>query len=225
VVAWWDYGDWLSDIGNVTTLCDNTTYNSTQIANVGYIMMGNENQSMQMLNVYNGYGLGRVNYILVYLVLDITEPSSGVYSAGPAGYGDEGKFEWMAAISGTYETWYEQNGYMNASIPEDSWSAATDAAAFGNVSSTTNQWVWSDQGENCTINELMYYAAVQYCNELTNSGLSITPSWTATAPTYFAPVEIAGLSTSPGQYGGLVPLVAIYSINYTEYYLDTGAVP
>jgi dolichyl-diphosphooligosaccharide--protein glycosyltransferase len=30
VVAWWDYGDWLSFIGNVTTICDNTTYNSTQ---------------------------------------------------------------------------------------------------------------------------------------------------------------------------------------------------
>ena len=49
VVAWWDYGDWLTNLGNVTTLCDNTTYNTTQIENVGFIMMGNENQSMQML--------------------------------------------------------------------------------------------------------------------------------------------------------------------------------
>jgi hypothetical protein len=71
----------------------------------------------------------------------------------------------------------------------------------------------------------MNYAGAQYVNELTSAGLTASLSWTATAPTYFTPVEIAGLSTSPGEYGGLVPLVAIYSINYTEYYLDTGATP
>ena len=29
---WWDYGNWLSDLGNVTSLADNTTENATQIA-------------------------------------------------------------------------------------------------------------------------------------------------------------------------------------------------
>ena len=47
---WWDYGNWLADLGNVTSLADNTTVNSTQIENVGFIFMGNENQSMAMLN-------------------------------------------------------------------------------------------------------------------------------------------------------------------------------
>ncbi len=32
VVMWWDYGNWLSDLGNVTSLADNTTVNATQIA-------------------------------------------------------------------------------------------------------------------------------------------------------------------------------------------------
>ncbi len=72
--SWWDYGDWLSDIGNVTTLCDNTTYNATQIGNVGLIMMGNENQSMMMLNHYENYdNPGRVNYVVVFMVLAIQQ--------------------------------------------------------------------------------------------------------------------------------------------------------
>ncbi len=110
VVAWWDYGDWLTNLGNVTTLCDNTTYNTTQIENVGFIMMGNENQSMQMLSKYENYNNpGRVNYILVFTVLQIQQSSSGTgYTASPSGYGDEGKWVWMARISGTAEQWYIQ---------------------------------------------------------------------------------------------------------------------
>jgi dolichyl-diphosphooligosaccharide--protein glycosyltransferase len=221
VVAWWDYGDWLSDIGNVTTLCDNTTYNSTQIGNVGLIMMGNENQSMMMLNHYEDYNNpGRVNYILVFLVLAIETSSSGSgsYVAAPAGYGDEGKFVWMARISGTYEQQYINLGYMSKSSTE--WNSEKQ---FGSYSNTTGAWGWNSQGENCTINELMYDAAVQYCSTLSSSGITISPSWTASMPTYFTPKEIFGINTSPYQYGGLVPLVALYQINYGAYYSATGA--
>ena len=51
-VMWWDYGNWLSDLGNVTSLADNTTVNSTQIANVGFAFMANENQSLKLLTTY-----------------------------------------------------------------------------------------------------------------------------------------------------------------------------
>ncbi|HMK94139.1 MAG TPA: STT3 domain-containing protein [Candidatus Limnocylindrales bacterium] len=219
VVAWWDYGDWLSDIGNVTTLCDNTTYNSTQIANVGFIMMGNETQSMIMLNHYEDYNNpGRVNYILVFVVLAIEQSSGGTgYTAIPAGYGDEGKFVWMARISGTYEQMYLNLHYMS---PSSKWK---DETTFGSYSNTTGQWTWNSAGQNCTLNELMYDAAYQYCNQLSASGLSVTPSWTATLPTYFTPVEIFGENVSPYQYGGLVPLVALYKVNYSAYYKATGA--
>jgi len=223
VVAWWDYGDWLSDIGNVTTLCDNTTYNSTQIGNVGLIMMGTENQSMIMLNHYENYNNpGRVNYILVFLVLAIEQSSttSGAYSAVPAGYGDEGKFVWMARISGTYEQQYIKEGYMGTGAGLTEWK---DETVFGSYSNTTGAWTWNSKGENCTLNELMYNAAVQYCNSLSSSGVSISPSWTATMPTYFTLVENFGSNISPYQYGGLVPLVALYKINYGAYYKATGA--
>jgi dolichyl-diphosphooligosaccharide--protein glycosyltransferase len=218
VVAWWDYGDWLTNLGNVTTLCDNTTYNTTQIENVGYIMMGNENQSMQMLSIYNNYNNpGRVNYILVFLVLAISQSSSGSssYIASPAGYGDEGKWQWMASISGANEANYIKEGYMSASTTE--WSGIS---AFGN-SSSTGQWQWSDQGNKSTIYELWNYAEVQYTNTLTQVGYSISPDTTITQPTYFTLAYFAGF-TSPFAYGGLVPIVAIYKINYPAYYNATG---
>ena len=223
VVSWWDYGDWLSDIGNVTTLCDNTTYNGTQIGNVGLIMMGNENQSLMMLNHYENFdNPGRVNYVVVFLVLAIQQSNGGstTYTATPAGYGDEGKFVWMARISGTYEQTYINDHYMGTSNGLTQWK---DETSFGNYSSTNGAWQWNLQGDNCTINELMYNAASQYVGALTQAGFSISTSWTATTPSYFTPVEIAGINTSPFQYGGLVPLVAVYQVNYGAYYAETGA--
>ena len=115
--------------------------------------------------------------------------------------------------NGTYN-----NGYMNATTS----TVWKDETAFGSTNNQTGQWEWNDQGDNCTIYELMNYAEVQYCNGWTSAGVSITPSATTTTPTYFTEVYIAGLDTSPFQYGGLVPLVAIYKINYPAYYNATG---
>ena len=75
---------------------------------------------------------------------------------------------------------------------------------------------------NCTIYELWNYAEVQYCNIMTQLGYSISPDTTTTQPTYFTPAYFAGLDTSPFAYGGLVPIVAIYKINYPAYYNATG---
>ena len=68
----------------------------------------------------------------------------------------------------------------------------------------------------------MYGAASQYNSLLTQAGYSISLSWHDIIANYFTPVDIAGISTSPFQYGGLVPLVAIYQINYPAYYAATG---
>ena len=124
VVMWWDYGNWLSDLGNVTSLADNTTVNSTQIENVGFIFMGSENQSMAMLN---SYGQSRVKYIAVFEVLQISTSSSGTsYIASPAGYGDEGKWVWMARISGQAQTRLLNEGFMN---PATAWTNETQFGA------------------------------------------------------------------------------------------------
>ncbi len=221
VTMWWDYGNWLSDLGNVTSLDDNTTTNGTQIANVGFIFMGNENESMKMLS---SYGEDRVKYIAVFEVLGISQASSGSssYTAYPAGYGDEGKWTWMARISGTDEQRLINEGFMD---PATAW---TNETTFGAVNSQTNQWQWNDQGLNCTVEELLNYAEVQYCNTITqstNNQITVTPDMTTTEPTYFQEAFFAGLNVSPTQYGGLVPIVAIYSIDWAAYDAANGITP
>ena len=221
VVMWWDYGNWLADLGNVTSLADNTTVNDTQIENIGFIFMGNENQSLAMLS---NYGQSRVKYIAVFEVLFVGPTSSGSssYVASPAGYGDEGKWVWMARISGQAKTRLIDQGYMNAA------TAWTNETQFGSTNPQTNSWQWNDQGLNCTVFELLNYAEVDYANTITaatNNQITVTPDQTTTQPTYFKKEYFAGINTSPTQYGGLVPIIAIYEIDWAQYNADHGITP
>jgi dolichyl-diphosphooligosaccharide---protein glycosyltransferase len=219
VVMWWDYGNWLTDLGNVTSLADNTTVNGTQIANIGFLFMGNENESMAMLNTY---GQEHTKYIAVFLILGVSQSSSGSssYIAYPVGYGDEGKWQWMARISGQEKQRLIDQGFMN---PQTAW---TNESSFGAINTETNRWKWNDQGLNCTVFELLNYAEVQYCNTISAStGISITPDQTTTQPTYFKEAHFAGLSTSPSQYSGLIPIIAIYEIDWAAYNAAQGITP
>ena len=72
VSAWWDYGYWLTLLGNVTTLADNATINATQIENIGYSFMANETQSLKMLATYNA------SYVLVFVTLRIQQSSDRI---------------------------------------------------------------------------------------------------------------------------------------------------
>ncbi len=218
VVMWWDYGNWLADLGNVTSFADNTTVNSTQIENVGFIFMGNENQSMAMLN---NYGQSRVKYIAVFEVLQVQQATSGSssYIVSPAGYGDEGKWVWMARISGQAQTRLIDQGYMN---PAKAW---TNESQFGASDPNTGRWQWNDQGLNCTVFELLNYAEVHYASTMTSLGIDVSPDQTTTVPTYFKYAYFAGEQTAPTQYGGLVPIIAIYEIDWAKYNADHGITP
>ncbi len=210
VVAWWDYGYWLSIMGNVTTLADNATVNSTQIQNLGFVYMGTEDQALQMLSTY---GQENVKYILVFEVLAVrsaqTSDGQSVYVSYPYGLGDEGKWMWMARISGEAKDRLISEGFMN---PNQAW---TDEYAFGNTSSTTNQWVWNTQGQNTTIYKLLSNTEHVFTNS-TNG--YVQPSSSAVTLNYFEPVYVSGAEiTSLNQYGGLIPLVALYKIDWDAY--------
>ncbi len=69
VVSWWDYGYWISIIGNKTTLADNGTFNTTQIANIGRIFMSNETEAIKILESYERDGR-RPEYIVVFTTFD-----------------------------------------------------------------------------------------------------------------------------------------------------------
>jgi len=217
VDAWWDYGFWLTILGNVTTLNDNATINGTQIENVGYTMMADENDSVQMLKLYNA------KYILVFNTIALETPSgSSTTYALEAGYGDEGKWTWMARISG--------QSTNPDGLPGWNW---TDETAFGKFTNVTtywpNDWLWNDQGKNSTIYMLMTWARTLYCNaqgvvdpDAGNATGGVNPDTGVTnpVPLWFTVAHISGLDLTPSDasslYGGLVPLVALFKINYPD---------
>jgi len=84
VFAWWDYGYWITALGNRTTIADNGTQNSTQIGMIAQTFMDNITMAIPNLERYN------VSYVAIF----ITPSSSG----GWQGFGEDGKWYWMVRI-------------------------------------------------------------------------------------------------------------------------------
>ena len=222
VAAWWDYGYWLTILGNVTTLADNATVNATQIQNVGFIMMANETNSLKMLEQYGA------KYVLVFTTLQLSQSSSGsTYIASPGRWGDEGKWSWMAKISGQARDRFVQNGFIDE---ESAWSDETD---FGNY---TLGKIWIDansdgqvgtgeignsaKGMASTIYKLMSWAKQRWTDG--TDGL-VSPDETATKPTYFKEAYFSGVNSGYLDYGGIIPLVALYEIDWEAYHAATNS--
>jgi len=195
VCSWWDYGYWLSLIGNVTSLADNATINATQIENVGFAFMANETQSVKMLKAYNA------RYMLVFVTMDT--------DGNLIGWGDEGKWTWMARISGEAQERFITEGLIDR---QDSW---TDETTFGNFSQ--NQFQWNDLGKNTTIYKLMNYGRERWLEDQKSGG---TPT---TVLEHFSEAYFAGGALSStdaiSKYPlatdrGLVPLILVYKIDY-----------
>ncbi|MCW4054989.1 MAG: hypothetical protein NWE84_08760 [Candidatus Bathyarchaeota archaeon] len=214
VCAWWDYGYWLSVLGNVTTLADNATVNSTQIENLGFIFMAPEDQAMQMLEKYDA------KYILVFTTLYLTTSSDGsYYIVQTAGYGDEGKWSWMARISGQARERFIQTGLISE---EAAW---TDENYFGVVSNETLAWEWNDVGKNSTVYKLLSWAKQRWV-DVGGAESAVQADEPGVEPTYFkeeyfAGAELTALDAS-AKYGGLIPIIALYEIDWESYYNATG---
>jgi dolichyl-diphosphooligosaccharide--protein glycosyltransferase len=210
VCAWWDYGYWLAILGNVTSLADNATVNATQIENIGFIFMAPEDLSMKMLASYNA------KYILVFTVLGITQSSDGSsYIVQPAGYGDEGKWMWMARISGQARDRFIKEGLLDEN------SAWTDEHTFYNTTSGE----WFDNGKNTTIYKLMSWAKQRWV-DVSGAPNQIGVDEAGVQPTYFKEAYFAGENLNPidasANYHGLIPIVALYEIDWQKYYNATG---
>jgi len=93
IISWWDYGYWITVMGNRTTFTDNGTFNTTRIAQVGDMYMSNSTKALQIAEDLGGdyivvFATGR-NLNNGYYIL------GRVYSLG----GDDGKFDQMALIA------------------------------------------------------------------------------------------------------------------------------
>lgn len=185
VVSWWDYGYWITIIGNKTTLADNNTRNTTQIANVGRIFMSNETRAIEILKLYEHNGR-RPEYITVFTTFDT--------QGRDRGYGDEGKWRWMARIAtGEFGNYYNDNSFGNYTLGSD-WTDnnANNQVDEGEIAANT-------KGGNSTIYKLMTYAK--------SDRTGAVP-----APT-LQHFERAYISLG-GPYGGTYIVVAVYKINY-----------
>ncbi len=196
ICSWWDYGYWISVKGNRTSLADNATFNSTQIGWIGKLFMSNETQAVKILKENFDGPNGPPTHILVFTSFDS-------YYGGDQGYGDEGKWRWMARIANQTVApgfYYE-------------WGDNQEFTTFGNI--TENQWVWNNQGMNTVIYKLMRYGRS-----------SVVTSVTAPALEYFKATHfsngapLATLGTAGDQSVYLHALVCLYEIDYQQYELD-----
>ncbi len=73
VVAWWDYGYWITVMGNQTTVVDNATLNGTQIGLVAKMFLSPVNQSIEYLQKLHGK----------YVVVFATGANAGMITKDP----------------------------------------------------------------------------------------------------------------------------------------------
>jgi dolichyl-diphosphooligosaccharide--protein glycosyltransferase len=201
VCAWWDYGYWLCIVGNVTTLCDNGTNNSTQIGLVGRVYMSNETQAVRILeDQFNGHK-GPPKYVLLYL----TFWSTGQYG----GYGgDEGKWVWMARIANS-STYVKDLYYPSWPKWEyNEWGPGLSNDTFGYYSSS-GAFVWNALGKTT-----VFY-------ELSQKAINDTIGVSSHTPTYFNNskyfVDVVGSTTSSGTTVYLYAAVCLFQVDYAAY--------
>lgn len=133
VASWWDYGYWLTPIGNVTTVNDNGTANHTRIGEVGMaFMQTNELYAARILKDL------KADYILVYFTYLI--PNLG---------GDEGKWQWMLRIANDH---YEN--YKTLGFEEDNWA---EGAVFDEREYTTETGVKGTKWFESQLAKLMFW--------------------------------------------------------------------
>ena len=102
VASWWDYGYWITPIGNMTSINDNATINQTRIGMTGMALM-------QTDEIYSAKVFKRLkaDYVLVYF--GMLYPNLG---------GDEGKWPWMVRICND-----NYQHYKNFGMEEDNWAS------------------------------------------------------------------------------------------------------
>ncbi|MBI2184744.1 MAG: hypothetical protein HYU39_07290 [Thaumarchaeota archaeon] len=113
MAAWWDYGYWITVMGNRTTLADNATINQTRIAQLGKMFMSNEKNASKIIG-----SLG-AKYIVVFMGgIRVQDQATGrsfiiwvVPGSGQPVGGDEAKKQWFIRIGGlNLDSFVESDG-------------------------------------------------------------------------------------------------------------------
>lgn len=107
IAAWWDYGYWITTLGQRTTLADNATLNQTRIEDIAKMFTSDEQSGIKIAQDL------KADYILVYVVgqrLAADESSPPVFALGQGG--EESKKQWIMRIAGASESRFlEPDGF------------------------------------------------------------------------------------------------------------------
>nr|MDO8135846.1 STT3 domain-containing protein [Candidatus Njordarchaeum guaymaensis] len=161
VVSWWDYGYWISVGANKSTLADNGTLNTTQIAQIGRMFMSNETQALTILKNF------KATHVVVFTTIGLSLLAGQIIL-----YGDEVKWTWMAEIAGlntaelSDKSITEQLGFSGFYIPKVD-TVLTKLMVYGALLDTTIQ------------------------STLYNAGVPIYDILSQVEPAYFKPVFIS----------------------------------
>ncbi|MHA1339127.1 MAG: STT3 domain-containing protein [Promethearchaeota archaeon] len=148
VVSWWDYGYWLSVIGNVTTVNDNQTKNHTRIGLTGMAFM----QTDELISAKIFKKL-HADYVLVYW---------GFLIGGLGG--DEGKWPWMLRICNDHTSFYEKMG-----LREENWKKDTVFNESEYINSSSG--LYEDKWFESTLVKLMFYGEPTSMSSASGSSL------------------------------------------------------
>ncbi len=102
VASWWDYGYWISVIGNKTSLADNSTINATQIGKIGLGLMAPPQIGAEIFT--KEFGTKYVLALMPYAVAPLSIPPNIqtpllLHEWPPPGGGDFLKSYWMTQIA------------------------------------------------------------------------------------------------------------------------------
>lgn len=130
ICSWWDYGYWISILGNQTTLSDNGTWNKTQIGTIGLMFVSNETEAINILKKYD------VTHVVVFTTFYLDQGQ-----VVEVGWGDEGKWYWMREIAWSV--------YPTLDLSEEKYGNRTEQGS----------WEWNEVGMNTVIYKLMHFGA------------------------------------------------------------------
>ena len=122
IAAWWDYGYWITTLGNRPSLADNATLNHTRIQSLAKMFVSDEESGVKIAQDL------KADYILVYAVGQVRFygqlNATGADASNAAGAderipiyilgqgGDESKKQWFMRIGGFDESTYvEEDGF------------------------------------------------------------------------------------------------------------------
>ena len=105
ITSWWDYGYWITTLGNRTSLADNATINQTRIATIAKMFMDQTDNGLKIAQDLKS------DYIVVYIVGQRFSGINGseLYVLGNGG--DESKKQWFIRIGG-----FDENILLNKTV-------------------------------------------------------------------------------------------------------------